>query len=215
VNAADHKPNKGENMKKPLYGICCLLILAVVAASGLHRAKAVSVTEPVVGNTPFALTDQVSERQMALQSELILSGRCVGASSAWMGRTLVTLATISVGEVIKGQPTETVTVALPGGIDTNGKVPVSMSYEGAPRILPQEEVFLFLARQPEVPLGYIVAGYSQGKFSIVEDEQGQKQVSRDLTKVRLRSGAGIGRGNVLKTSLAEFKERITGYLRPH
>jgi len=29
----------------------------------------------------------------------------------------------------------------------------------------------------------------------------------------LRSVAGIGRGSVLKTSLAEFKDRITGYLR--
>jgi hypothetical protein len=80
-------------------------------------------------------------------------------------------------------------------------------------MLPQEEVFLFLTRQPEIPVGYIVTGYSQGKFSIVEDEQGQKHVSRDLTRVQLRSGAGIARGKVQKTSLAEFKERITGYLR--
>src|SRR4030095_7915180 len=82
----------------------------------------------------------------------------------WMGRTLVTLATISVGEVIKGQPAETVTVALPGGTDANRPVPLSIDYPRAPRILPQEEVFLFLIRQPEVPLGYVVAGYAQGKF---------------------------------------------------
>src|SRR4030095_13836968 len=111
----------------------------------------------------------------------------------------VTLATISVGEVIKGQPEETVTVALPGGTDASRKVPVSMHYEGAPHILPQEEVFLFLNHEPQVPLGYIVAGYAQGKFSIVEDEQGQKHVSRDLTRVRLRNNTRIGRGTIQKT----------------
>jgi hypothetical protein len=179
----------------------------------MHKAKAVNVTTPGVGNMTFALADEVSERQMTLESELILTGQCVGARTVWMGRTLVTLATVSVGEIIKGQATGALTVVLPGGIDANRPVPISMNYPGAPRILPQEEVFLFLSRQPEVPLGYVVAGYSQGKFSVVEDQQGQKHVSRDLTKVTLRSGAGAGRGNVLKTSLAEFKERIRGYLR--
>ena len=200
-------------MRKLAYGIGGLVIVVVVAASGLQRAKAVGVTAPRIGNTPIALTDEVSERQMALQSELILTGKCVGTRSAWMGRNLFTLTTISVGEVIKGQPDETVTVAVPGGIDLSRKVPVSMQYEGAPRILAQEEVFLFLTRQSEIPMGYVVTGYSQGKFSVVEDEQGQKQVSRDLTKMQLRSGAGIARGKVQKTSLAEFKARITGYLR--
>ena len=200
-------------MKKLVYGICCVVVLVVVATSGLQRAKAVNVTAPSVRNTPFALADEVSERQMVLQSELILTGQCVGTRSTWMGRNLFTLATISVGEVIKGHPTETVTVAVPGGIDLSRKVPVSMQYEGAPRILAQEEVFLFLTRQPEIPMGYVVTGYSQGKFSVVEDEQGQKHVSRDLTKMQLRSAAGIARGKAQKTSLAEFKERITGYLR--
>jgi hypothetical protein len=200
-------------MKRLIYGICCLLTLVVLTASWMHKAKAVNVTTPGVGNMTFALADEVSERQMTLESELILTGQCVGARTVWMGRTLVTLATVSVGEIIKGQATGALTVVLPGGIDANRPVPISMNYPGAPRILPQEEVFLFLSRQPEVPLGYVVAGYSQGKFSVVEDQQGQKHVSRDLTKVTLRSGAGAGRGNVLKTSLAEFKERIRGYLR--
>lgn len=200
-------------MKKLLCGICFVLILAVVTAYGLRRASAVSLIRPTGGNTSFALTDQVSEKQMALESELIISGRCVDTRSLWMGRTLVTLATISVGEVIKGQPQETLTVVLPGGTDVSRKVPIAMNYEGAPHILPQEEVFLFLNHEPRVPPGYIVAGYSQGKFSIVEDEQGQKCVSRDLSKVQLRNNTGIGRGTVQKTSLGEFKDKIKGYLR--
>src|SRR5262245_3592441 len=159
-------------MKKLILGICCLLTLVILTASWMHKAKAVDVTTPGVGNIPFALTDELSEKQMTLESELILTGLCVDARTVWMGRTLVTLATVSVGEIIKGQVTGVLTVVLPGGIDTNGPVPISMNYPGAPRIMPKEEVFLFLSRQPEVPLGYVVAGYSQGKFSIFEDKQG-------------------------------------------
>src|SRR5262245_38031149 len=104
-------------MKKLLYGTCCLLTLVVLADSRLHTAKAVNGIPPGGGNIPYALTDEVSEKQMALQAELILTGRCASAKTAWMGRTLVTLATISVGEILKGQATGALTVVLPGGID--------------------------------------------------------------------------------------------------
>ena len=48
-------------MKRLLYGACCLLTLVVLAASWLHKAKAVNVTAPGGGNITFALTDEVSE----------------------------------------------------------------------------------------------------------------------------------------------------------
>jgi hypothetical protein len=115
-------------MRKLAYGIGGLVIVVVVAASGLQRAKAVGV--PRIGNTPIALTDEVSEKQMSLQSELILTGKCDGTRTVWMGRTLVTLATISVGEVIKGHPTETVTVAVPGGIDASRRFPFQCNTKG-------------------------------------------------------------------------------------
>ncbi len=64
---------------------------------------------------------------------------------------MVTLATISVGESIKGESSGSLTVVLPGGLDVNRPVPISMNYPGAQRIQPQEEVFLLELRQVFLP----------------------------------------------------------------
>ena len=61
----------------------------------------------------------------------------------------------------------TLTVGVPGGVDANRKFPIAMTYPGAPRIAPDEEVFLFLVRaDDEVAQSYAMTGFSQGKFSI-------------------------------------------------
>jgi hypothetical protein len=125
---------------------------------------------------------------------------------------LVTLATVAVDEVIKGSQTSTVTVVLPGGVDTNRRIPVSMTYAGAPTIAPQEEVFLFLASEEGAADRYSVMGFAEGKFSVIEDEAGQKLVSRDLTKVRGQMGPGAVRGNRQFVTLSEFKAKVRGYL---
>jgi hypothetical protein len=125
---------------------------------------------------------------------------------------LVTLATISVDEVIKGGQTSTVTVVLPGGVDVNRRIPVAMTYAGAPKIIPQEEVFLFLTGEGAVSDGYSIMGFSEGKFSIVEDEDGQRLVSRDLIKTRVKTAPGAVRGNRQFASLSDFKEKVRGYL---
>jgi hypothetical protein len=57
-----------------------------------------------------------------------------------------------------------------------------------------------------------VAGFSQGKFSVVSDSQGRKVVERDLTRVDLQSGTGVSRGARTSTSLREFKEEIQRHL---
>jgi hypothetical protein len=151
---------------------------------------------------------------MAQQSELILTGRCVDTSSTWVenGRVLVTLATISVDEVIKGDQASTVTVVLPGGIDINRRIPVAMTYAGAPKIIPQEEVFLFLTGEEAISNGYSIMGFSAGKFSIIEEESGQRLVSRDLIKSRVKTSPGAVRGNRQFVSLSDFKEKVRGYL---
>src|ERR1051325_7375943 len=134
-------------MKKKIYGICCVLLVALTA-SGLWATKAVNtnIDDEVVATDAAGTATGLSDRDLALQSELIVTGRCVDTRTAWIenGRVLVTLATISVDEVIKGNNTPTVTVVLPGGADANRRIPVAMTYAGAPTIAPQEAVFLFL-----------------------------------------------------------------------
>jgi hypothetical protein len=124
----------------------------------------------------------------------------------------VTIVTVTVGEALKGEPGSSVTVALPGGIDANRRFPVAMTYAGAPQVQIGEDVFLFLARDPDIVSGLTVMGFSQGRFSIVADETGAPAVSRDLTHITLQSPAGTRRGTASRVNLDAFKREIRGYL---
>jgi hypothetical protein len=131
----------------------------------------------------------------------------------WVDRTLITLATVSVSESLKGNETSSLVVALPGGVDANRKFPVAMTYPGAPQLRPGENVFLFLTAADEVPGSYTVAGFSQGKFSIITDEDGEQVVSRDLTKLSLQGNNGVRRGQANLVPLANLKAQVKGYLK--
>ena len=72
-----------------LYGTFVLLVCAVVAA---EATTAVSLSNR-------ALTDG---------AEIIATGRCTGLQTVWEGRTLVTVATVAVDDVLKGEPGATV-----------------------------------------------------------------------------------------------------------
>jgi hypothetical protein len=157
---------------------------------------------------------RMSNQNLADEAELIVIGRAGEGTVAWEGRTLVTLVPVTITETLKGTTTtQTITVALPGGVDLNRAVPVGMTYAGAPTMKDGEDVFLFLSRDDAVPSGYVVLGFSQGKFSIVREPGGRAVVSRDLTQILLQGGAGVVRGAVSHTSLAEFRDEIIGYLK--
>jgi hypothetical protein len=110
---------------------------------------------------------------------------------------------VSVHERLKGRADSTVTVDIPGGIDVNRKIPIGMSVPGAPRIYSGERVILFLSQraaftaQAGSPEQGIV-GFSQGKFSVVEDASGRPMVITGTEK-----GA---------RPLQEFKAEIQGLL---
>jgi hypothetical protein len=87
-----------------------------------------------------------------------------------------------------------------------------MSYPGAPSLTPGEDAILFLTATGEVAGSYNVAGFSQGKFSIVTDEDGEQMVSRNLTKTALKSNNGVRRGGSDLIPLANLKEQVRGYL---
>ena len=147
-------------------------------------------------------TDELVE-----ESAVIATGRCIETHSSWVGRNLFTFATISVTETLKGQPGQTVTVAIPGGVDMNRQYPVAMRFPGAPEFYPQEVVFLFLKPATTVP-GFVVTGVSQGKFSIVDDDQGHKIVSSGSVKVLRGLGSKREGGAKHPLRLEEFKEKV-------
>lgn len=164
----------------------------------------------VLAGSPAEATTAVelSLADMAAQAEYVGLGRCVDVHSAWIDRTLVTVATIAVSETLKGEEREVLTVVLPGGIDANRKFPIAVTWPGAPAIGVNEEVFLFLGSDESVPLGMTVLGFSQGKFSVLEDQSGDRFVSRDLTRVNLVTGSGIVRGQANNIPLDTFKQEV-------
>lgn len=153
---------------------------------------------------------RLTNQQLTEQSDLILIGRTSGSASRWIDRTLVTAVTVQVTEVVKGFASGQIEVILPGGIDANRAVPIAMTYPGAPRMQPDEEMFLFLSYDTDIP-GYVVTGFAQGKFSIVT-QQGTRMISRDLRGSQLVEGTGIARGSTTLTPLVEFRAEIAGYL---
>ena len=68
------------------------LALALVLSFALSAAPAWATTARALSN-----------RAMTEAAALILTGRCVDVRSAWEGRTLVTLATVEVTDVLKGE----------------------------------------------------------------------------------------------------------------
>ena len=154
---------------------------------------------------------ELSNSQLTTSSEVIVIGRATSVQSRWIDRTLVTAVNVQITESIKGATGASVEVILPGGIDATRRIPVAMTYAGAPTVRPGEELFLFLLYADDVG-GYIVNGFAQGKFSIMTDASGVRRVHRDLRGSQLIEGAGISRGTVTMTALSAFREEVLGYL---
>jgi hypothetical protein len=201
-------------MKKKLFALSGVFLIVLVIA-GLWATRAINITD--VQNTvdpgATSLPGALSIREMAESAPFIVMGTCLETKSQWVGRSLVTLATVSVSESLKGDTTEKLTVVLPGGYDIKGKFPIAMTYAGAPQMSPGEEVFLFLTTQDEVAGGYAVMGFAQGKYSVSQDTKGEKVVMRDMTKAPVQGGAGAIRGNPQVVPLSEFKALVKSYLK--
>jgi hypothetical protein len=149
-----------------------------------------------------------TDSDMIRQSGIILTGRCTNLESAWVGRTLVTKATIAVDEVLKGSAVREVTVVLPGGVDVHRKIPVAMTYPGAPEILVREQVLLFLAPDGLVQDGYSIVGYSQGKFTLMKTSESGLVGTQNLSDLQIQNGSQIVRGGATSISLEQLRARI-------
>lgn len=162
--------------------------------------------------TGFDIAAPLTNRELAEQSDVIAIGQATGTQPYWADRNLFTLVTFAVSETLKGDGGGTITVALPGGVDATRRIPIAMTYPGAPRISRDEEVFLFLTREvEEVPGSYAIAGFSQGKFSIIPADGG---ASAGLRSLGAQSPAArqVRVGDAL-VALSSFTEEIRGYLQ--
>jgi hypothetical protein len=145
---------------------------------------------------------------MTQMADVIVVGRAVERETRWVGRDLVTFVTVAVAEALKGDPGATVTVSVPGGIDASRKFKVAVTYPGAPSIAPNEEVVLFLVDGQDVAGAFSVAGFSQGKYAVVEDAGGVKHVTRDLSMVTIATPRGVTRGTQTRKRLSELRDDV-------
>ena len=150
---------------------------------------------------------------MTREAEVIVAGRCTDLRSTRIDRDLVTLATISVSEVLKGEAGSEITVVLPGGADSNRKFPVAMTYPAAPELMLQENALLFLTAEGRVADGYSIVGFSQGKFTIAADPAGKLVASQNLSDLKLRSRQGTTRrGNSQAVPYAQIRQQVLDIL---
>ena len=199
-------------MKKITLASCLLIVIALLISTQWGTKAVNAPPDDTLGTPDTTLAVALSLDEMTDQSDVIAIGNCLEIKSVWVDGTLVTLATVAVSETIKGTASGSLTVVLPGGVDANRKHPISVSYPGAPRLTPGEDAFLFLTTDTDSGLGYNVSGFAQGKFSIVNDEDGQPVVSRDLTRMSLQGNNGVRRGGANVIPLATFKDQVKSRL---
>jgi hypothetical protein len=200
-------------MKKKLFALSGVFMIVLVIA-GLCATRAINLNDAQQTVDPAAASrgTGMSMRQMVEESSSIVIGQCAEIRSKWIGRSLVTEATISVEEAFKGDAAAgtQVTVELPGGIDPNRDL--AMTYAGAPQISPNEKVFLFLFDPADGSNSYSVMGFAQGKYSIGQSNDGEPVVTRDMTMTPVQKGAGLTRGNSQVVPLSHFKKLVESYL---
>src|SRR5262245_40724157 len=200
-------------MKKKLFALSGVFMIVLVIA-GLCATRAINLNDAQQTVDPAAtsLGAGMSMQQMVEESSSIVIGQCAETRSKWVGRSLVTEATILVEESLKGDAAAgtQVKVDLPGGIDPNRKV--AMTIAGAPHISDGEKVFLFLFRPEDGANSYSVMGFDQGKYSIGQATDGEQVVTRDMTRAPLQKGAGLTRGNPQAVPLSHFKKLVESYL---
>ena len=203
-------------MKKKFYALSGVFLIVLVIA-GLWASKAGGFTEVDQATDPLTTrkVDGVSMADMTREADMIVFGTCTGTTSQWIdGRRLVTLATISVTETLKGNPQSTLTVAVPGGRGAKGKFQLATTVAGAPTMGANEQVALFLvSANDEVANAYSVVGLNAGKFSIVQDAENQKVVTREPLRVRAPNVTGLSSGNPQVMKLSEFKAMVEGYIQ--
>jgi hypothetical protein len=167
-------------MTKLLRWVGCALLAALTATA-----------------VPATTLQRLSDDELIDGASLIVTGHCRSMESRWVGRTLVTLVTLEVDDTWKGEKRGEVTVVVPGGIDLDRPVPVTVTYPGAPVFRPDESALVFLQPldQLDVAGAYQVVGFDQGKLTITDGGDGEKAIRRAGGTVRLRQLEVLVRGS--------------------
>jgi len=126
---------------------------------------------------------QLSLDQLVQASSQVVRGRAISQQSTWNAQRteIVTLTTIAVEQVVKGEAAGTIVVEQPGGRVGSYRVGVP----GTVRFEPNTSYVLFLEPAPAEPQQptphYLVVGLLQGAYRIYADPvTGEERVMRPL-----------------------------------
>ena len=150
--------------------------LLCLRASLSPRFVAVIVLALLVADTPHASATTIvpaSFSEMASESQLIVHGRVVDVRGVMTAgrRTIESVVTLEVVDMLKGTPARAVSFRVPNGqVGRYRRVMV-----GAPEFAAGDEVVLFLkGRAPGMPMPY---GLSQGVYRVSRGGDGRATVA--------------------------------------
>ncbi len=139
----------------------------------------------------FAQKNDRALENLARQADVIAVGKVTATKSGWdrAHNRIVTSVTVNVGEYLKGNEGNVLTIATMGG-EVDG---IGEWYSHSARFKTEEEVVVFASRD------------RQGKLRVTSGDEGKVKIERDS-----RTGAAIVQGN---RDLADFKKQVSESLQ--
>ena len=171
----------------------------------MHRwVLVITIVITVVMLTTPSSATQILHRsleELGSDSQLVVQGRVTDVRSYWneAHTKILTETRVDVDRQFKGSGDDTIAVVQMGGVVDD----VRMTVSGALAWRPGEEVVLFL--EDSLPQTYRVAGFSQGKFAVERDRNGEVFVRRPLLGVPLVNAKDADRE--MRLSLDELLRR--------
>lgn len=148
---------------------------------------------------------RMSLQELTTASAAVVRARCLGSESRWDSGRIWTFSQFEVLESFKGEPAGRIQVRLVGGRVGS----LHSVVEGAPRFLPGEEAFLFLA--PTLMGDWTVTGWALGTFRVGRERHSDREtVTQDAGAVTLfdpQTGQ-FHPGGVRQMEAEEFRRQV-------
>ena len=158
-----------------------------------------------LANLSATTLERLTMDQIIAKSTYIVRAKVLNGTGMLSNRAIYTKYSIQVTETLKGSPTPSISVLVPGGTASG----LSQSIAGAPKLTMNAEMVLFLWQSPKGQL--MVIGMQQGAFDVQKDSAGQQFISRNaitdaavLDKTTLVAQIDNG----FRMSLSDLRQKI-------
>ncbi|MHB1847309.1 MAG: hypothetical protein ACYCWW_20995 [Deltaproteobacteria bacterium] len=179
------------------------LLASVGALSGLALALAFAAPE-----ARAIVMEALSLEQLTQRADAVVHGQVVGQTVRREGTNLWTTTELRVAEPLKGTAAGNLTFEQLGGT-LDGR---TQRIAGDAVFTLGEDVVVFLTKTPK---GYVLYGFSQGKFTVAEDPvSGARTVTQDLSQASLVVRRGeAAPARYAPPTLDDFRAEIRSFAR--